>query len=172
MGDTLIHRIGTGGLPAYIRKLDKKSTWGDYTDGLDERVIEAVDGVFPAKESRYSFYLARSDEELRRIVVALNGFRLRPNDKIDFIAFTEDELTIAGITIDELPGNTECKAANLLHVDVHANAHSNFSSLCQNAFSVSRDAFRVSKPEAKSMWQELNKYGCEAINGNSDCPCT
>jgi len=153
--DTLIHKFGTGGYPVYIRKLDKKSVWGHHSDDLEERVVTAVGGVFPAREPRYSFYLARSDEELKRIVVALNGFRLRPNDKIDFIAFTEDELATVEITIAKLPGNTECKAANHLHVDVHAGTHSNFSSLCQNAFSARRNTFRVSKKEAKAMWQEL-----------------
>jgi len=173
VSDTLIHRFGTDG-PAYIRKLDKKSTWGDRTDTPEERLIKTVDGVFPSsgEPQRYSFYWAASDEELKRIVVALNGFRHRKNDKIDFIAFTKDELVSANISICEVPGDTECKAANRLHIDVKASVYKAYSSLCQMAFSVNRVAFRVSKPEAKAMWQELDEHGCEAIDTNSNCRCT
>lgn len=171
MGGTFIDRFGTGGLPAYIRKLDKKSTWGNCSDDPGERVAKTVRGVFPPAEPLYSFFLARSDEDLNRVVAALNGSRLSPNNKIDFVAFTEEELLGVGVKILDSPGDTDCKTANSLHVDVQASDHSAYSCLCQKAFATKRKSFRISKPEAKKMWQKLEKEGCEAIDGNTDCEC-
>lgn len=89
----------------------------------------ALARIFPASQHRYSVFLIRTDEDLKRIVVGLNMFRDRPNDKVDFVAFTESEFETCAICVDKTLGQTECHSANSLHADIHSKDHRAFSQL-------------------------------------------
>jgi hypothetical protein len=54
--------------PAYIRKLRRRSEWGEAGDDLGQRVKEAVEKVFRAQsEPEISVYLVNNDDDLRRV---------------------------------------------------------------------------------------------------------
>lgn len=173
VADTHCNRFGTDGYPILVRKLDKKSTWGDVSDVSGDRIEHIASHVFPAAESQFSLYQVNSDDELKRVVVGLNSYRQRLRDKIDFVAFTHAEITTAGLSIVDSPGNTLCDAANRLHVDIVAPSpgHAAFRRLCAKVVEAHRPTFRISRVKAREMVGELKQYGCHVFEANTDCPC-
>ena len=172
MNDLFSDRLGTDGFPVFVRKLDKRSTWGHTSDAIEERLSSVVRLMFPKDNSRFSLYEVGSDDELKRVVAGLNSFRRRLKDQMDLVAFTKEELEQAGIRFDDSPGNTGCKTADKLHVDVFASEHSAFSDLCKAVFLRERLAFRITKSEAKQIAEELKAFGCLVFPDNKTCPCT
>ena len=67
--DSFSDRMGTGGFPVYVRKLDKKSTWGHDSDDVSKRLEHILARFFPEADDRFSLYLVNSDDELKRVVV-------------------------------------------------------------------------------------------------------
>lgn len=164
-------RFGTSGYPLYVRKLDKKSSWGDGSDPGDARLDRVLMSLFPPNEMKYSLYLLRSDTDLARVVVGLNSYRDRLNDKVDLIAFTGPELQAAEISFDDALGDTNCIAANKLHTDVSAVTRDSYERLCKAAFDINRPAVRIGKVEAKEMVAQLRDFGCHAFEQSAPCPC-
>lgn len=158
--------------PLYIRKLDKKSRWGHSSDELAARSEQAAIAIFPVSEEAYSLYLVESDDDLQKVVVALNLRRGHPNEQVDLIAFREDEFTDSGICIlTNVLGETRCYSADRLHVDVQAADHDAFRRLCLLTMSRGRDAYRVGKAEVGTMVDHQREYGCEAFFDNAVCSC-
>lgn len=156
-------------LPFYIRKLNKRSDWGDPSDALERRVDYAIDSAFRSEKNMFSFYRVRNDAELAIVIVALNAHRARLTSTLDFIAVTEMELQDAQIKILENPGETSCDLANLLHVDVKPSTDRSIRELCQSAMSLNRSSARISKPQAKNFVEWASSYYCHAMEGVSKC---
>ena len=166
------NEIGGEPYPLYIRKLAKKSVWGDKADDPVARIEAAWTGVFPKSESKFSLYRVESGEDLQRVVVALNVNRQRPNDQFDLVSFRPSELEEAGVSIlNDALGDTECHAANLLHVDVEAGNPESFLQLCRIAIAERRESYRVKKSVAKMMVQRQMEINCESFGGVGVCGC-
>ncbi len=160
------------GLPVYIRKLDKLSSWGYDADPLAGRIDLVAASVFPVDSQQFSVFLIRSVDDLIKVVVGKNMSRERPNDQFDFVAFLPDEISQSGVAVDStIKGETGCHAADRLHADLCATDHSAFTNMCRIALGRSRQALRVKKGEAKSMVAQLQQSGCELFPENSNCPC-
>ena len=160
--------------PFYVRKLDKKSVWGHSSDEVESRKFSAAQAVFNPKKLRFSLYLVRSWNDLVRVTVALNAGRNRLNDQVDFIAFGANDISTASINIlPEIPGETDCAAANKLHVDIEASEYSKFQAICSSTIDKNREAFRVTKKAAKKMVIALKDFGCLAFpeNNQGSCEC-
>lgn len=170
---TLDEQLHLGGatFPLYLRKLDKKSRWGHPDDGMKDRVAVATAEIFPDPDDEYSLYLIRSANDLCRVVVALNLRRNRPNDHVDVVGFLESEIIASEIEILQVPGETECAAANALHVDISPSAQDSFSRLCRLAMEAGREAVRIGKTSVAEMLAEQTARGCEAITDNAICGC-
>ncbi len=163
--------LGGAPFPLYLRKLDKKSRWGHPDDAIDGRVSVAAAEIFPSPDNCFSLYLIRSRADLCRVVVALNLRRNRRNDHIDVVGFLESEITASEIQILQVPGETECAAANALHVDISASSQDSFSRLCRLAMQAGREAVRIGKTSVAEMLTEQINLGCEAITENATCGC-
>ncbi len=159
--------------PFYVRKLDKKSSWGHESDVAEDRSAAAVKAVFDPSKLRFSLYLINNFEDLTRVTVGINAGRHRLNDQVDYVAFATDEFDLAEIELlDDVLGETPCFAANSLHVDVRAGEYSAFGKLCSDVIAKSRSAFRITKGKAKEMVSSMEKFGCVAFGEtDSKCPC-
>lgn len=162
-------KLGHTNFPAYIRKLDKKSTWGHADDDFDGRAQAAADGVFPEVATVFSLYLVRNDDDLKRVIVGLNMCRDRRKSRIALIAFTKEEVSHAGFAIHEnVTGETECDWANNLHIDISGDSNA-ASSLCRNAISAGREAFQIGAGDAKKFADSLEQDRCKAFAVNNCC---
>src|SRR5438552_3992821 len=61
--------------PVYLRSLDRKADWGSDETPQAERATDAVRLVFDPRTHPYSVYLLQSDEDLRRVIIGMNGGR-------------------------------------------------------------------------------------------------
>jgi len=163
--------LGGAPLPLYLRKLDKKSRWGHPDDAINDRVAVATAEFFPYPNNCFSLYLIRSTNDLCRVVVALNLRRNRRNDHIDLVGFLESEITASEIQILQVPEETECAAANALHVDISSSSQDSFTRLCRLAMEAGREAVRIGKTSVAEMLAEQIARGCEAITDNAICGC-
>lgn len=163
--------LGGAPFPLYLRKLDKKSRWGHPDDAIADRVAVATTETFPYPGNCFSLYLIRSMDDLRRVVVALNLRRNRRNNDIDLVGFLESEITASEIQILQVPGETDCAAANVLHVDISSSSQDSFSRLCRLAMNAGREAVRIGKTSVAEMLAEQINLGCEAITDNAACGC-
>ena len=137
---------GTLGIPApvFLRKLRRKSHWGAADDPIDERAVIAVREVFLTERGNtYSVYLIRTDEDLRRVAIGLNGNRDSLTEVLDLVAFLPNELQAVGISFQATPGDTRCRFANLLHHDLKA-TEPQLLALCRTTMVRGRNAGRLS----------------------------
>ena len=62
--------------PAYVRKLRRRSDWGEPTDDQGQRIKDAVEKLFRSQaELEISIYLVNNDEDLRRVALGMNAGR-------------------------------------------------------------------------------------------------
>ena len=158
--------------PFFVRKLDKKGTWGHESDEIKARKKAVPPEVFKLGKLRFSLYEIGSLEDLKRVSIALNRKRHRLKDQVDYIAFSAEDLANSGINvIGDVPGETYCAAANALHVDIDAASYECFELLCHNAFDTNRPAFRVTRGEVKTLINELRDFGCSSIQDRETDVC-
>ncbi len=158
--------------PFYVRKLDKRSRWGHKTDEIEERKRSVCKAIFDPAKTLFSLYQIHSDEDLKRVTIALNASRERLNDQVDYVAFKASEINFADINIiEESPGETDCVAANNLHVDVEGANGLRFLALCSAAIDANREAFRITRSNAKRMAEEMRNYGCLVFAEGTSCKC-
>ena len=88
--ETLLSLTGVEG-PVFIRKLTRKSHWGDDGAEQEERLSNALHNMFCENEGVFSFYRAETVLELVRIAIGLNSKRSSLKEHIDFVPFSEAE---------------------------------------------------------------------------------
>jgi len=121
------------------------------------------------KESKISFYRADSIIELAQMAIGLNSNRGSLKEQIDFVPFSEEELT--GLELVQTLGETNCYAANKLHFDVVAKIQS-LSDLCKVAMQNNRMAVRLSRNWLEKKLDEPRLSNCYAITKIADkCTC-
>jgi hypothetical protein len=150
--------------PAFLRKLRRKSHWGAANDPLDDRVDIAVREVFLTEAAPYSVYLIRSDQDLCRVAIGLNGNRDSLAEVLDVVAFRPSELQAVGITFQQTPGHTRCRFANLLHHDLTA-TETQLRHLCRTTMQQGRNAGRFSKGTMKEIVILAQKEQCVVALG-------
>ena len=148
--------------PVYLRLLNSPADWGDGNDPIEERVRHAVEaGFLKRHHSPFSFYLARSEDDLRRIIMAFNGNRHDPYDKLDLVAFTCEEMAAAGLIVQPTPGRTRCGFANRRHHDGEA-TRDELAALCREAMAGGRSACRINKQRSKEVVLAAQGEQCAA----------
>ncbi len=156
--------------PVFLRKMNKKTDWGSDETPPDERVSDIIDLVFNRRTYPYSVYLVRSDEELRRVIVGMNGGRESLTAESHFIAIRADELEAAGIRNDHTPGEgiTSCSFANSLHHDLPAE-NDQLKTLFYSLIAAGRKAATFTKGRTKAIVPEAETLGCLAVPAATKC---
>jgi hypothetical protein len=160
--------LGVSG-PAFLRKLPKQSDWGDPSDDVDLRVRNAVQaGFLKRHRTPFSFYRAASDDDLRRIALALNATTHSRTQKVDLVAFLPSELKEAGIVVDgrHTEGTTPCPLVNRLHFDLEA-TEAQLAQLCRSAMNSGRRAGRCTERVMKEVCFKGEQENCLAALENS-----
>lgn len=171
VGIDIASNVGGLDRPVLLRKLDRKSDWGHEIDDVSARLEHAVTKVFHGCDDCFSVYSASSDDDLHAIVVGLNSGRQSAIQQIDFLAFTEDELEASGIKLLKTDGDTDCAKANRLHLDAHFKDRIDLQRLCQRAMDSKRPTFRLSKSDAKIIYELVSEKGCGAAALVKSCGC-
>lgn len=167
--ETFLEIAGTPG-PIFVRKIPRKTHWGSDDVDIEERVKFAISHIF-REENTFSFYRAESVLDLGRIAIGLNSTRVSLKEQIDFIAFLESELISGDLTISKVPGETKCRYANNLHVDVTA-SHEQIAHLCRIAMQTKRKASRLSERWIAKRINAAEFELCDAITsfpGRCNC---
>lgn len=151
--------------PVQIRMLNSLSDWGAASDALDRRAEHAADNGFLRRHtSPFSLFLVESDDDFRRILMALNGNRHDPRDKLDLVGFAPAELGNAGWTGVPTPGNTRCGLANARHFDWTA-TRDQLVALCRAVILTGREAVRISKKTMADVVTAATAESCQAAPG-------
>jgi hypothetical protein len=157
--------VGTLSVPApvFIRKLRRRSDWGQPTDEQNQRVKDAVDKLFRSQqESEISVYLVSTDEDLRRIALGLNAGRGSLREAVPLIAFLPAELEKLNIQVNQTAGNLPCSHANRLHRDIIA-TDDQLTELCQTAMNSGRIAGNCSPGMMKEIVDLATKENCRTV---------
>ncbi len=170
MAVALRSKLGLVVEPVYLRKIDRRSDWGDASDEMFSRASHAESAIFSAEDT-FSLFFASTDEELSEVVVGMNSGRSSPTQQIDFVGFTQTELDLARIRLTGTQGDTMCDAANSLHVDAIPRDGDSFRFLCLSVFASQREPFRISKSEAAEMLDDMRRRGCKAVAQPPSCEC-
>jgi len=155
----------------YLRKLDRKTDWGNSETPPEERAEDVVHLVFHRDTHPYSVYLVANDEDLHRLIIGMNGGR--PSLSIDsyFVALLPEDLQAVGLCADHTPdeGTTECRYVRLLHHDVVA-SEQKITELCLHLFRLGRTARYFSKGRIKLLIAEAETNGCfSAVKDSIGC---
>ena len=171
MGLDFTSNVAGLNLPVFLRKIDRKGDWGHDVDSVEQRLGQAVSKIFHGCESCFSVYTAASVDDLRAIVVGLNSGRQSSSQQIDFLAFTADEIQTTGIRLVQTAGETDCHRANRLHLDAHFRDTIDLLRLCKFAMDSKRVSFRISRGDAKQIFDTANEDGCGAVVAPPHCGC-
>ena len=167
------------GLPVFLRKI-RRSDWGAEGDTKGARAENAALRVFLDDVPPYSLYSVSSDEDLRRVLLALNANRTaliseedrateRLRDSLDYVLFLAEEARQAGVTFATTPGNTPCGYANGLHVDMSATPD-RLRRLCELAIEAGRQATRCGRGDMGEVVVAATKEQCRSVRGVAS-PC-
>jgi hypothetical protein len=154
--------------PVYLRKLDRKTDWGSDDVPSEVRAEDVVRLVFHRNTHPYSVYLVGSDEDLRRVIIGMNGGRQSLSSESYFIALHPGDLGVIGLRAEHTPaeGATACKFANSLHHDIVAE-EPEITALCVHLFRDGRRVRYFSKGRTKLLIPEAEAIGCHAAVKNS-----
>ena len=154
--------------PFLVRKLDKRSSWGHQGD--DSRASKVSKRIFPEVEAVYSLFKVGSYEDLVLVSIGLNSTRQSLTSNIFYVAFGEAELAQHKINILQNLGQTACRQANQLHIDIAGNS-ADLEALCSQAMAAQRNVFSVSKGQAKRIVEGVSWYNCDAVDSATACRC-
>ncbi len=155
--------------PAFVRKLRRRSDWGEPSDEQAQRVKNAVDKLFRAQaEPDISVYLVNTDEDLRRVALGLNAGRDSLKEAVPFVAFLPAELQALTIQATQTPGDLPCAHANRLHHDIIA-TDDQLAQLCETAMKSGRVAGNCSQGMMKDVIAEATKENCRTVTKEGSC---
>ncbi len=112
----------------------------------------------------YSVYLVRTDEDLRRVIIGMNGGRQSLSSESYFIALHVDDLDAVGLCADHTPGEgiTACRFANTLHHDIIA-CEMEIVALCAHLFQRACAVHYFGKGRTKLLIPEAEAISCLAV---------
>lgn len=158
-------------MAVYLRKLDRKTDWGSEETPPEERAEDVVRLVFQPDSNSYSVYLVRSDEDLHRVIIGMNGGRQSLSSESYFIALQPGDLDAIGLHADHTPaeGATNCRYANSLHHDIVA-SESEIVALCLRLFRDGRRVRYISKGKTRLLIPAAEASGCyAAVKDSAGC---
>jgi hypothetical protein len=168
---TLPTVAGTLGVPtpAFVRKLRRRSDWGEPADDQGQRVKGAVQKLFRLQtEPDISIYLVNNDDDLRRVALGMNAGRDSLKEPVPFVAFLPAELGAAAIQASPTPGNLPCAHASGLHHDIQA-TDDQLAQLCATAMQKGRVVGNCSKGMMTEVIAEATKEHCRAVTDEGIC---
>jgi hypothetical protein len=152
-----------------VRKLRRRSDWGQAGDDLAQRVRDAVAKVFRSQaEPEISTYFCHSDEDLRRVALGMNAGRDKLNEPVPFVAFLLSEFEALGIQATQTPGALPCAHANRLHYDILA-TDNQLGQLCETAMNDGRIAGNCSSGMMNDTIKEATKEKCRTVTQDGNC---
>ena len=156
--------------PSFIRKLRRATDWEQAGDDDAAKALAATNQVFGnSVEPEISIYLVKTDEDFRRVAIGMNANRDSLTESINFLAFSQDELTAAGIAKPaQTPGDLKCDYANALHFDKSATA-AQLEQLCTNLMARRRAAARCTKGAMKDAERLTIAEQCKSAPGVTTC---
>jgi hypothetical protein len=156
----------------YVRKLRRRSDWGDGVAAGPPRAQEAVEKLFLSQDDdELSIYLINNDEDLRRVALGMNAGRSSLKEAVPFIAFLPAELAAAAIEARQTPGNLPCAHANRLHHDIVATALQ-LNQLCNSAMASGRRAGNCTSGMMTSAAMAGTAEGCRTATNVGACQVT
>ena len=155
--------------PAYVRKLRRRSDWGDPSDEPAQRAKVAVEKLFRTQsQPEISIYLISNDEDLRRVALGMNAGRDSLKESVPFVAFRSEELRTLGIEATQTPGDLPCGHASSLHYDMIA-TDDQLLTLCSKAMTCGRVAANCTTGMMKEVVQEAISEGCRTAVPSGTC---
>ena len=164
---TLEDTIGLPG-PIYLRKLRRKADWGSDATPTELRVADVVRAVFLCDPNPYSLFRVETDEELRRIVIGLNGGRPSLTIDSDFIPLLPVDFIDAGVEPEHSFGDTRCGIANALHYDIPATPEQ-LTHICHALIEQQRKVVHLSKAMLKPLAEQARSDGCRVVAESQGC---
>lgn len=154
--------------PALLRKVTRRSHW---ETALEQNSAMAASAVFREKDNQVSVWSVQSDEDLRRVAVAMNEERGSLHEQVAFVAVQMQEFAAAGIKLQQTPGATTCKAAEALHYDAAVDDVSVLS-LCEVLIKAGRRVTACTRGQMKQAVVVASEEGCFAVVEDSKaCQC-
>lgn len=156
--------------PTFIRKLGRASHWGQPGDPVAQRIQGAVDQVFRNQvEPEMSVYLLNTDEDFRRVAIAMNANRDSLHETIAFITFQPSDLEAVGIPAPlQSIGDLKCDHANALHRDMMATDFQ-LGQLCTRLMNAGREAARCSGGMMKEAEKLALGENCKSVPNVLQC---
>lgn len=156
--------------PVYVRKLRRRSDWGDPTDDEPtQRVRDAFEKMFRLQaEQDISIYLVNTDEDLRRVALGMNAGRDSLKEAIPFVAFLPAEFESLDIRAMQTSGGLPCTHANRLHHDIVA-TDDQLIRLCEMAMKSGRVAGNCSRGEMKEVIDRATEEHCLTVRPDGPC---
>jgi hypothetical protein len=150
--------------PFYVRKLQRRSSWGEAATPVEQR----VQAVFLRDVSPYSLYLVGSDEDLKRVTMGINGGRSSLTEDVNYLPILPAEFESAGIEVNKSPGDTRCRIANDLHYDFSADEEQ-LIRLCQTIVDANRLILPLKRNQLAPWSQQTKDDGCLSFRESTKC---
>jgi hypothetical protein len=155
--------------PVYIHKIDRGAYW-EYEEDISEGVEHALKNIFNNPDYLYSLWLVTSDLAFSCVAASLNAYRDSPNEQINFIWLTNDDLDKVGLTATP-SDEGKCLYAQKLHFNVFIEPDK-AKELCYHLMENNRKTVRCTKGQMKLVVESNLKRGCKAYeNSPALCSC-
>jgi hypothetical protein len=155
--------------PAYIHKIDRGTYW-EYEEGISEGVEHALRNIFNNPDYLYSLWLVNSDLDFSCVAASLNAYRNSPNEQINFIWLTNEDLDKVGLTVTP-SDEGKCLYAQKLHFNVFIEPDK-AKELCYLLMENKRKTVRCTKGQMKLVVEFNSQRGCRAYeNYPALCSC-
>ena len=157
--------------PVFLRKLRRRQDWGSEATPIDDRAADLVKVVWkcePHPRSPFSVFLVRSDEDLHRVVIGMNGGRASLTADSDYVALLPTDLDAIGLRVEPTPGITLCRLANDLHHDLAAD-DGQLLELSLRLLREDRAPIHLSKNRLKPLEARAREEGCLVVRESTEC---
>src|SRR5437879_2790526 len=104
--------------PLFVRRVARARIW---VEALQTKRASDASDVLYEQDENVSLWRVSTDEELRRIAIAINESRDSFREMLDLLPILPTELEQVGVRWDSDPGDTSCPAAGKLHFNAEMN---------------------------------------------------
>ena len=157
--------------PVYIHKIARGSNWV-IEENVSDSIRHAVETIFKDSDYMYSFWLVGSDLDLYCVAASLNADRDAPNEQINFIWLTHNDLEVLGLTATQSQEG-KCIYAQKLHYNILVEPNK-AQELCSLLMKNKRESVRCTKGAMKLIVTHNLGRGCKAYeydNPPQECLC-
>ena len=152
--------------PVFIRKINNKNRWIQYSEDIKDREQKIAEDVF--SQEKCSLWRIESDDDFYGFVASISSNRSPQNQNIDFIWITENDLEKAGIKYTQV-SEGDCLAVRHLHYDAVITQPQAII-LCQELLNRNQPPLRCrKKKETQIILEYQAQKGCIAVTKTSSC---